>query len=102
MSKLQKELTLYYQAFSRKDLEKSRYHLGRAHILSQSSALTHLKIHFMMLSFALRTLDSTEVLGQIIRVLVTIPGHILGKVPQGNIGWSTVGLTEVMDLPEDL
>ncbi len=100
--KIKNELDLYHLAYSLRDLEKARTHLGRAHILSQASAIQHLRIHCLMLLYALKTHDLKEVFGQIIRLLVTIPGHILGKVPQGNIGWSTVGLTEKMEVPEDL
>lgn len=102
MDKIKKELEIYYQAYSSSDFEKARTHLGRAHILSQASVFEHLRIHGLMLAYALKTHDLKGIFGQIIRLLFTLPGHLLGKVPQGNIGWSTVGLTETMELPEDL
>jgi hypothetical protein len=34
--------------------------------------------------------------------LITIPGHILRKVPIGNTGWSDIGLVQTMPIPEDL
>ena len=102
MNRFKKELGLYELAHTLKDLEKARTHLGRAHILSQSSVLQHLRIHGLMFLFALRTSDFKEVIGQVIRIFVTVPGHLLGRVPQGNIGWSSVGLTEIMEVPEDL
>ena len=35
-------------------------------------------------------------------LLITIPGHILRKVPIGNTGWSDIGLVQTMPIPEDL
>lgn len=100
--KLQEELDLYRKANSAADDELVRHHLARAHILSQSSTLTHLYIHVLMFSYACKKRDFPEVAGQILRLIVTIPGHLFGKVPQGNIGWSTVKLTVSMPIPEDL
>lgn len=55
-----------------------------------------------MLHYALSQMNLTEVRGQVLRLIVTLPGHALGKVPQGNVGWSFVGLTEEMPVPEDI
>lgn len=96
------EAQLYHQAFSLGDDQKCRLHLGRAHILSQWSTLHHLKIHWLMFTYAWKRKDYSEILGQTLRLTVTIPGHLLGRVPMGNIGWTSVGLLEQMPLPEDL
>jgi hypothetical protein len=100
--KFHEELELYRAAIKNNNAEKVEYHLGRAHILSQNSTLRHLYVHWLMFIFALQKLDIKEIAGQTLRLIVTVPGHIIGKVPKGNIGWSTVGLTDVMDVPEDL
>jgi len=55
-----------------------------------------------MLGFGARTFDLKEVLGQVIRITATVPGHLFGKVPVGNIGWSSVELTQEMSVPPDL
>lgn len=96
------ELTQYRIAFLASNETKCIHHLGRAHIIAQSSPLKHLYVHFIMLRYAIAKADFKEVSGQILRILVTLPGHLLGKVPAGNIGWSTVRLTEKMPVPEDL
>lgn len=100
--KFEDELQFYRLALTSKDNTKVRHHLGRAHVLSQNSTLKHLYVHALMFGFALRTFDLKETFGQILRLVVTVPGHMIGKVPRGNIGWSTVGLTQVMQVPEDL
>lgn len=96
------EIASFKKALGELNDQKCIFHLGRAHIISQSSTMTHLYVHLLMLNFALKKLNGKEVAGQILRLLVTIPGHLIGKVPQGNIGWSTVGLTEQMPIPDDL
>ncbi len=96
------ELELYQKASLNKNWEEVVYYLGRAHILSQIYPLSHLYVHFLMLFSSLRFFRLGEISGQILRVFVTLPGHLIGKVPKGNIGWSTVPLTQEMDIPEDL
>jgi hypothetical protein len=82
--------------------QKCIEHLGRAHILSQSSILSHFYVHWLMLGYAIRNKDTPEIRGQIVRLLVILPGHLIGRVPKGNIGWSSVGLTQEMPIPDDL
>ena len=96
------EIIQYEKALHAENHELCFYFLGRAHILSQRSAILHIKVHWLMLLYAFKRSDYKEALGQILRMIVTIPGHVLGKVPHGNIGWSTVKLTQPMPLPEDL
>src|SRR5690554_501889 len=96
------EIRLSKEAEQRREIELAKVHLGRAHILSQKRPFTHVYIHILMLFFSLRQQEPKEILGQLLRVFVTIPGHLLGRVPKGNIGWASVGLTEEMEVPADL
>ena len=50
------------------DIEAAWRHLERAHILSQPSAWLHTRAHARMLVLGLRVGDTTEVVGQVIRV----------------------------------
>lgn len=102
VSLLLKELQLYTEARAKKDHDSCYKHLSRAHIISQARWFHHLYIHFLMFEYSYRRKDFKEFGSQFLRLIVTVPGHLLGKVPRGNIGWGTVGLTEVMPLPEDL
>src|SRR5690606_32429538 len=96
------EIHQYKNSWSSRDYKACVYHLGRAHIISQQSPTLHLYVHWMMFWFALSQLDFKEVAGQILRLLVTLPRHLIGRVPKGNIGWSSVGLTQEMEIPEDI
>jgi hypothetical protein len=55
-----------------------------------------------MLRHALRVRDGREAVGQLLRIVVAGPGSLVGKYPPGNTGRTTMGLTEVADLPADL
>lgn len=96
------ELRLYTEARAINNHEECLKHLGRAHILSQSHWFRHLYIHFLMFEYAWKRKDLKELMGQSLRVIITIPGHMIGKVPKGNIGWSTMGLLETSQIPNDL
>ena len=97
-----KELEGFKDARYQGKHEECFRYLSRAHILSQKSVRLHLRVHWIMFLYALSRDDAKEVRGQALRLLVTIPGHLFGRVPLGNIGWSTVKLTQTMPIPEDL
>lgn len=99
---LAQEINLYKTDYAAKNFEGAKHHLGRAHILSQNSVALHLYIHVLMLGYAAGRGEIREMIGQLLRLFVTIPGHLLGRVPKGNIGWASVGLTEEMIVPQDI
>jgi hypothetical protein len=76
--------------------------LERAHILSQPLAGAHLRTHGAMLSAAIRRLDPREMVGQVTRVLLAVPGSISGRYPVGNTGGADVSAFGPMEIPEDL
>ena len=77
-------------------------YLERAHIVSQPWAWPHTRVHVQMLKVAARQRDRRELFGQIIRSIVAGPGSLAGRYPRGNTGRTTMGLTEVADVPDDL
>lgn len=64
--------------------------LGDAHVLSQSWALSHVRVHWTMLALGWRTRDVREVTGQAFRLVVAAPGSLTGRYPAGNSGRSDV------------
>lgn len=76
--------------------------LERAHLLSPPWALTHTRVHLVMLRLALTQRDRREFIGQIIRTAVAGPGSLAGKYPPGNTGRTTMRLTETASLPADI
>lgn len=76
--------------------------LERLHIIGQVIMTLHYQVHFMMLKLALKEGKNVEFFGQIFRILLVMPGHLLGRLPSGNIGTSRVSAFSRMELPEDL
>ena len=81
-------------------LEERWAWLMAAHVVGQHEAGLHFDSHRRMLGLARETRDWGEVLGQLLRIALLPLGHALGKIPLGNVGRSTVGVTRVMDPPE--
>jgi hypothetical protein len=77
-------------------------HLERAHILSQPSALLHIRTHAAMFAASVRRRDRHEILGQVFRMLVAVPGSLTGRYPVGNTGGANVNAFKPMPIPEDL
>jgi len=74
--------------------------LEAAHVVGQHSPSLHLDSHRRMLDLARETGDWPEAAGQLLRLLLLPLGHLAGRIPLGNIGRATVGITEPMTPPE--
>ncbi|HEX2546977.1 MAG TPA: DUF3703 domain-containing protein [Ramlibacter sp.] len=81
-------------------LEQRWNWLMAAHVVGQHQPALHFDSHRRMLGLARETRDWSEVLGQLLRISLLPIGHALGRIPLGNIGRSTVGVTKVMEPPE--
>ncbi|MBF6219311.1 DUF3703 domain-containing protein [Nocardia abscessus] len=77
-------------------------HLERAHILSQPDPWLHTRNHAAMFVLAVRQRDRREALGQVVRIIVAVPGSLSGRYPEGNTGRATVGLRQPMPTPPEL
>lgn len=74
--------------------------LMAAHVVGQHHPGLHFDSHRRMLVLATRTQDWKEVLGQLVRIALLPLGHLLRRIPTGNIGRSTVPVTREMQPPE--
>ncbi len=95
------EMSQAIQAYRRKTLDLSFFHLERAHILGQSFIIPHTRTHWWMLKIALKRCDGRETFGQVMRII----GSILFSriwVPIGNTGGANVNPMKPMPVPEDL
>jgi Protein of unknown function (DUF3703) len=84
------------------DVHNQWRHLERAHILSQPLAGLHFRTHGAMLAASLRRRDLREIAGQLLRLLLAVPGSISGRYPVGNTGGADVSAFSPMAVPEDL
>lgn len=60
--------------------------LEAAHVLGQTRLGLHWRSHTAMLRYALQLRDGREVLGQVLRLALVPLGHLLQRLPIGNIG----------------
>lgn len=77
-------------------------HLERAHILGQRSTVQHVRVHVLMLLWALRNHRAREVFGQLTRVFGAATKTWIGLVPSGNTGGANVSPIKAMAIPDDL
>ena len=85
---------------SARTLEERWAWLMAAHVVGQHDVGLHFDSHRRMLELAQEARDWREVAGQLLRIGLLPFGHLLGKIPRGNIGRATVGLMQAMEPPE--
>ena len=88
--------------YADKNYETAFASLETAHVLGQQFLLPHIVVHVWMMRVAAARRDKREVMGQITRLLATVPGFILGWVPLGNTGGANVSALKPMPLPNTL
>ncbi|MCM0000221.1 MAG: DUF3703 domain-containing protein [Erythrobacter sp.] len=96
------EMAAYRSAVEAGDGDRAWHHLERVHIVSQPFLGPHLNSHGMMLRFAIRRRDWSEVLGQMVRIILAPLGSLTGRLPVGNTGRSNVSAFAPMPIPADL
>jgi len=74
--------------------------LMAAHVVGQHDAGLHFDSHCRMLALARSTGDWREAAGQVLRIALLPLGHLLRRIPAGNIGRATVPVTQRMQPPE--
>lgn len=77
-------------------------YLERAHVLGQESTQQHVRVHWHMMLWGIRTRDPREVVGQVVRLLGAATKTVFGLVPTGNSGGSNVSPFARMTVPGDL
>lgn len=96
-----KEMQAARMAWARNDLKACFSYLERAHILGQRNLWSHFLTHAWMLRVGWRQRDYHEVFGQILRLVATVPGALIGWVPAGNTGGAKVPALKPMPLPPE-
>ena len=91
-----------HSARQRAAAEEEWRHLERPHVLSQPTAVAHVRTHLAMLGSGLRHRDGREIVGQLIRLAVAAPGTWTRRYPVGNTGGANVSALKPMPVPDDL
>lgn len=84
------------------NLDLAFSHLERAHVLGQSSTLTHTRVHWAMLKVGLKRRDVREIWGQIVRIVGAATKTPFGIYPTGNTGGANVWFFKPLPIPLDL
>ena len=98
---VQAEIDASSAAEARGSFYRACKHLERAHVLAQASTREHVRVHGLMLRFALRHGRIADALGQAWRLAGAALLTAVGLVPVGNTGSSSVnGLARMAVAPE--
>lgn len=84
------------------DIRQEFVHLERAHVIGQESTYWHVKVHVLMLAWAIRNHSVRETLGQVVRIIGAVTKTAFGLVPQGNTGGTNVSPFRKMPIAPDL
>ena len=84
------------------DTRQEFAHLERAHVIGQESTYWHVKIHMLMLVWAIRNRSVREALGQVFRIVGAATKTEFGLVPQGNTGGANVSPFKTMPIAPEL
>ena len=96
------EMAAYRSALEEGDDDRAWHHLERLHIVSQPYLRPHISSQGAMTGFAIRRRDWSEVLGQMVRIILAPLGSLTGRLPVGNTGRSNVSAFAPMPIPSDL
>ena len=77
-------------------------HLERAHVLGQASTREHVRVHWRMLTWALRRRAAGDFFGQVMRLTGAAMLTFIGMVPTGNTGGSNVSAVRPMPIDPEL
>lgn len=99
---LDRELAAHRDARAVGDVAAAWTALERAHILSQPRLRPHIRVHRLMLGYAVELRDGREILGQAVRLALAPLGVLTGRIPRGNTGRSNVSAFAEMPMPADL
>lgn len=96
------ELVNAQQARTAGDTRQEFTHLERAHVIGQESTYWHVKVHMLMLAWAVRNHSIREVLGQVVRIMGAATKTAFGLVPEGNTGGANVSPFRKMPIAPEL
>lgn len=74
--------------------------LEAAHVTGQTVLRLHWQSHIWMLRYAWQMRDRDEISGQLLRLALVPLGHLLQRLPLGNIGRSHVNAFKPMVVPD--
>jgi hypothetical protein len=98
----QHEIAMMKSALLARDEKAALRHVVRAHILGQRYLIPHLTSHAWMMRMAWKRGDTVDAMGQLRRLLFTFPAWLIGWVPVGNPGLTSVSPLRPVPMSQDL
>ena len=95
---IKREMMRSYRAQKKGDVAATYRHLENAHVLEQESKYWHVKVHYLMLCWALKQRDFKEITGQLMRIIGAVCLTAIDGAPIGNTGGSNVHALKVMPI----
>jgi Protein of unknown function (DUF3703). len=92
------EIDLALKARCAGNIDLEFTHLENAHVIGQESTFWHVKVHILMLQWAVRNSRVGEFLGQVARIIGAATKTAFGLVPKGNTGGANVSPFKVMPI----
>ena len=77
-------------------------HLERAHVLGQASTFHHVRVHVLMLVWAMKHRVWKEARGQVLRIVGAATKTVFGWVPTGNTGGANISPFKPLPIAPDL
>lgn len=77
-------------------------HLERAHVLGQASTFHHVRVHVLMLCWAMKHRVWKEAQGQVLRIVGAATKTVFGWVPTGNTGGANISPFKPLPIAPDL
>ncbi|RYH65588.1 MAG: DUF3703 domain-containing protein [Alcaligenaceae bacterium] len=96
------EIVMMKSALLARDEKAALRHVVRAHILGQRYLIPHLTSHAWMMRMAWKRGDTVDAMGQLRRLLFTFPAWLVGWVPVGNPGLTSVSPLRPVPMSQDL
>lgn len=92
------EIDLASKARNSGDIAIEFSHLENAHVIGQESTFWHVKVHVLMLLWAVRNFRAGEFSGQLVRIIGAATKTAFGLVPKGNTGGANVSPFKAMPI----
>ena len=99
---VQSELSHAKSAAQAGDRQQQFAHFERAHVIGQESTYWHVKVHVLMLLWAVRHRSVKEALGQVLRIVGAATKTAFGLVPAGNTGGANVSPFKKMPITPEI
>lgn len=96
------ELASAKRANSVGDFQQEFSYLERAHVIGQESTYWHVKVHVLMLMWAIRNSSIRETFCQVFRIVGAATKTAFGLVPSGNTGGADVSPFKKMPIDPEL